>query len=124
MKKQFKSKDFSGAVFVVFATEQNAKDFVGNSKTNPIKYKDEITLECSSQDDHYKQKALESANGSNGSDSNGKDKRSNDKQARKDKRKQDLEKKTNEHLEKLNNDNLVGALIHLSGSKIYSSTQS
>ncbi|CAF4222682.1 unnamed protein product, partial [Rotaria sordida] len=34
---------------------------------------------------------------------------------KKDKKQQDLNKKTNEHLEKLNNENLLGALIHLAG---------
>jgi len=34
---------------------------------------------------------------------------------RKDKRKEEIEKKTNEHLEKLNTENLSGAVIHLAG---------
>lgn len=109
MKKQFKSKDFSGAVFVVFSTEEKAKDFIDQSKENPIKYEDGSALECSLQDDHYKKKALEAANGGD----TDREKRANDKQSKKEKRKDDLEKKTNEHLEKLNNENLAGALIHL-----------
>jgi len=63
-------------------------------------------LECSLQDEHYKKKAFESANGGKPSD---------DRQARKDKRKEELEKKTSEHLEKLNTENLAGAVIHLAG---------
>jgi len=110
MKKQFKSKDFNGAAFVVFSSEEKARDFVENSKTTPIKYHDGSLLECSLQDDHYKKKAFESATGAKSSDDNGK-------QARKDKRKEELEKKTNEHLEKLNTENLSGAVIHLAGMK-------
>ena len=106
MKKQFKSKDFNGAAFVVFSTEEQARDFVEKSKQTPIKYEDGSELECSLQDEHYKKKALESATGGKPSD---------DKQTRKDKRKEDLEKKTSEHLEKLNNENLPGAVIHLAG---------
>ena len=108
MKKQFKSKDFNGAAFVVFSTEEKAREFVEKSKQTPIKYEDGSVLECSLQDDHYKKKALESATGG---------KSSNDRQARKDKRKEELEKKTNEHLEKLNTENLAGAVIHLAGMK-------
>lgn len=103
MKKQFKSKDFSGAVFVVFATEERAKEFIDQAKENPIKFNETFALECSLQDDHYKKKALESANGG----------KPVDKQTKKEKRKEELEKKTNEHLGKLNNENLLGALIHL-----------
>ncbi len=109
MKKQFKSKDFNGAAFVVFSTEEKAREFVDKSKTIPIKYDDGSLLECSLQDDHYKKKALESATGEKSSD---------DKQTRKDKRKEELDKKTNEHLEKLNTENLSGAVIHLAGKKI------
>lgn len=115
MKKQFKSKDFGGAAFVVFFNEDKAKEFVDNSKETPIKYEDGSTLECSLQDEHYKKKALDSATGGKPAEENGKDKRNNDKQVRKDKRKEDTEKKTTEHLEKLNNENLPGALIHLAG---------
>lgn len=110
MKKQFKSKDFSGAAFVVFGTEEKAREFVENSKSNPIKYDDGSVLECSLQDDHHKKKALELATGGKSSD---------DKQTRKDKRKEELEKKTNEHLEKLNTENLSGAVIHLAGRKMF-----
>lgn len=106
MKKQFKSKDFNGAVFVVFSTEEKAREFVEKSKANPIKYDDGSLLECSLQDEHHKKKALELAAGGKSTD---------DKQARRDKRKDDLEKKTNEHLEKLNTENLAGAVIHLAG---------
>jgi hypothetical protein len=117
MKKQFKSKDFNGAAFVVFTTEEKAREFVENSKTKPIKYENNSVLECSLQDDHYKKKAFESATGGKSSDDDGRQKRTNDKQARKDKRKEELEKKTNEHLEKLNTENLSGAVIHLAGIK-------
>jgi hypothetical protein len=108
MKKQFKSKDFNGAAFVVFSTEEKAREFVEKSKQTSIKFEDSSVLECSLQDDHYKKKGLES-------DAGGKS--SNDKQARKDKRKDELDKKTNEHLEKLNTENLAGAVIHLAGMK-------
>lgn len=107
MKKQFKSKDFSGAAFVVFPTEDKAREFVEKSKQTPIQYEDGSVLECTLQDDHYKKKALEAANGGG--------KSSDDRQARKEKRKEELEKKTNEHLEKLNTENLTGAVIHLAG---------
>lgn len=96
----------------MFSTEEKAKDFIDQSKENPIKYEDGSALECSLQDDHYKKKALEAANGGD----TDREKRANDKQSKKEKRKDDLEKKTNEHLEKLNNENLAGALIHLGGS--------
>lgn len=116
MKKQFKSKDFNGAVFVVFSTDDKAREFVENCKTKPITYEDGSVLECSLQDDFYKKKALESANGGKSADDDDiREKRANDKQARKDKRKEELEKKTNEHLERLNNENLTGAVIHLAG---------
>jgi lupus La protein len=108
MKKQFKSKDFNGAAFVVFPSEEKAREFVDKSTTTPIKYVDGSLLECSLQDEHYKKKALESTTSGKTSDDN-------NKQARKDKRKEELEKKTNEHLEKLNTENLSGALIHLAG---------
>jgi len=108
MKKQFKSKDFNGAAFVVFSTEEKAREFVEQSKQTPIKYDGGSILECSLQDDHYKKKALESATG-------GKRSSDDEKQKRKDKRKEELEKKTNEQLEKLNTENLAGALIHLAG---------
>jgi hypothetical protein len=106
MKKQFKSKDFNGAAFVVFSTEEKAREFVEKSKETSIKYEDGSILECSLQDDHYKKKAFEVATGGKSFD---------DKQTRKDKRKEELEKKTNEHLEKLNTENLIGAVIHLAG---------
>jgi len=93
MKKQFKSKDFNGAAFVVFSTEEKAREFVEKSKQTSIIYEDGSVLECSLQDDHYKKKALESATGGKYSDDDGKQKRGNDKQARKDKRKEELEKK-------------------------------
>jgi hypothetical protein len=115
MLKQFKSKDFNGAIFVVFPVEDKAKEFVSNSKETPIKYDETSTLECSLQDDHHKKKALESATGGKPANENGKDQRNNDKQARKDKRKEDLERKTSEHMEKLKTENLLGALIHLTG---------
>lgn len=115
MKKQFKSKDFGGAAFVVFSSEDKAREFVEKSKETPIKYEDGSVLECSLQDDHYKKKALELATGKK-PDDDANEKRANDKQARKDKRKDDMDKKTNEHLEKLNNENLPGALIHLAGT--------
>jgi len=115
MKKQFKSKDFNGAAFVVFSTEEKAREFVEKSKQTPIKYDDGSALECSLQDEHYKKRALELATGGKSSDDDGREKRANDKQARKGKRQEELEKKTNEHLEKLNNENLFGALIHLAG---------
>jgi len=115
MKKQFKSKDFNGAAFVVFSTEEKAREFVEKSKETSIKFEDSSVLECSLQDDHYKKKALESATGGKSSDDDGRQKRTNDKQARKEKRKEELEKKTTEHLEKLNTENLTGAVIHLAG---------
>jgi len=115
MKKQFKSKDFNGAAFVVFPAEDKAREFIEKSKATPIKYDDGSLLECSLQDDHYKKKALEVATGGKSSDDDGKEKRMNDKQDRKDKRKEELEKKTNEQLEKLNTENLSGAVIHLAG---------
>ena len=118
MKKQFKSKDFGGAAFVVFASEEKAKEFIEKSKETPIKYDDGSVLECSLQDDHYKKKALEAANGGKPSDDNVKEKRTNDKQVRKDQRQEELHKKNNEHLEKLNNENLLGAVIHLAGTKV------
>ena len=105
MKKQFKSKDFHGAAFVVFPTEEKAREFIENSQATPIKYDDGSVLECSLQDDRYKKK--ESETGASG----------NDRQARKDKRKEELEKKTNEHLEKLNTETVTGALIHLAGRR-------
>lgn len=114
MKKQFKSKDFSGAAFVVFSSEDKAREFVEKSKQTPIQYEDGSVLECSLQDDHYKKKALEAANGGKSSDDD-KQKQKNEKQARKDKRQEDIEKKTTEHLEKLNTENLTGAVIHLAG---------
>jgi hypothetical protein len=117
MKKQFKSKDFNGAAFVVFSSEEPAREFVEKSKQTAIKYDDGSVLECSLQDDHYKKKALDSATGGKSSDDDGKDRRSNDKHIRKEKRKDELEKKTSEHLEKLNNENLSGAVIHLAGMK-------
>lgn len=108
MKKQFKSKDFNGAAFVVFTSEEKAREFIEKSKETPIKYDDSV-LECSLQDDHYKKKALEGTTGGKSSD---------DRQARKEKRKEELERKTNEHLEKLNTENLSGAVIHLAGKNI------
>jgi hypothetical protein len=120
MKKQFKSKDFNGAAFVVFPTEEKAREFVAKSKETPMKYEDGSLLECSLQDDHYKKRALESATSGKSSDDDGKQKRTNDKQTRKDQRKDEIEKKTNEHLEKLNTENLAGALIHLAGMKNHS----
>jgi len=115
MKKQFKSKDFNGAACVVFSTEENAQEFIEKSKQTPIKYEDNSVLECSLQDEHYKKRALESATGGKSPDEDGREKRFNDKQIRKDKRKEESEKKTSEHLEKLNNENLSGAVIHLAG---------
>lgn len=115
MKKQFKSKDFNGAAFIVFSTDDKARAFVEKSKETPIRYDDNSVLECSLQDDFYKKKALESANGGKSNEEDERDKRINDRQAKKDKRKEELEKKTNEHLEKLNNENLSGAVIHLAG---------
>jgi len=103
MKKQFKTKDFNGSVFVVFPSQEKAREFVENSKQTPIKYDDKSILECSLQDDHHKDKAMEYTTGGN------------DKQAKKEKKQEELQKKTNEHLEKLNTENLTGALIHLAG---------
>jgi hypothetical protein len=68
MKKQFKSKDFNGAAFVVFSSEEPAREFVEKSKQTAIKYDDGSVLECSLQDDHYKKKALDSATGGKSSD--------------------------------------------------------
>ncbi|CAF2333371.1 unnamed protein product [Rotaria sp. Silwood2] len=115
MKKQFKSKDFNGAAFVVFSSDEKAREFVEKSKETPIKYDDGSLLECSLQDDFYKKKALELATGGKSTEDDRKDKQKYDKQTRKEKRKDDLEKKTSEHLEKLNNENLSGAVIHLAG---------
>ena len=120
MKKQFKSKDFNGAAFVVFPTEEKAREFIEKSKATPMKYEDNFVLECSLQDEHYKKKALELATGGKSSEDDGREKRTHDKHERKEKRKDELEKKTSEHLEKLNNENLSGALIHLAGMKEYS----
>jgi len=103
MKKQFKTKDFSGSVFVVFPSEEKAREFVGNSKQIPLKYNDGSILECSLQDDHYKDRAIELATSEQ------------DKQTKKEKIQEELQKKTNEHLEKLTMENLTGALIHLAG---------
>ncbi|CAF2634829.1 unnamed protein product [Rotaria sp. Silwood2] len=108
MKKQFKTKEFNGSVFVIFPNEDKAREFVENSKKIPIKYDDQSILECSLQDDYFKDKPMELT-------INEKEKRSNDKQFKKEKKQQELNKKTNEHLEKLNNGNLLGALIHLIG---------
>ena len=115
MKKQFKSKDFSGAAFVVFSSEDKAKEFVEKSKTTPVKFDESTVLECSLQDEHYKKKALEAATGGKSAEETSREKRTNEKQAKREKRKDDLEKKTSEHLEKLNNENLLGAVIHLAG---------
>jgi hypothetical protein len=117
MKKQFKSKDFNGAAFVVFSTEEKAREFIEKSKQTPIKYEDDSILECSLQDDHYKKKALELATGGKSLEDDGIEKQTNIRQTRQAKRKEELEKKTNEHLEKLNSENLSGALIHLAGMK-------
>ncbi len=103
MKKQFKTKDFNGSVFVVFPSQEKAREFVENSKQTPIKYDDKSILECSLQDDDHKNKVMEYT-------TSGKDK-----QAKKEKKQEELQKKTNEHLEKLNTENLTGALIHLAG---------
>lgn len=92
MKKDFKTKDFNGSVYVVFPSEETARQFVENSKQTPVKYDDNSILECSLQDGYFK-----------------------DKQAKKEKKQEELEKKTNDHLEKLNLTNLTGALIHLAG---------
>jgi lupus La protein len=100
MRKQFKSKDFNGSVFVVFPTDEKTREFIENSKQTPIKYDDKSILECSLQDDYYK----------TDSSTDGKDK-----QTKKEKKQDELEKRTNEHLEKLNSGNLTGALIHLAG---------
>jgi lupus La protein len=96
MKQHFKTKDFNGSVFVIFPSEEEAREFVQNSEQTPIKYDDGSTLECSLQDDHYEDKAIELATS---------EKEKRDKK----------EKKSNEYLEKLNNENLAGALIHLAG---------
>jgi len=117
MKKQFKTNNFNGAAFVVFPTEEKAREFIEISKSTPIQYDDGSALECSLQDEHYKKKALDFATGGKSSEDDGKEKRPHDKQGRQDKRKEELEKKTSEHLEKLNNENLSGALIHLAGRK-------
>jgi len=115
MKKQFKSKDFSGAVLVVFSSDEKAREFVEKSNETSVKYDDGSVLECSLQDDHYKKKALQSATGGKASEEDAREKRYNERQLRKEKRHEELEKKTSEHLEKLNNENLSGALIHLAG---------
>jgi len=115
MQRQFKTKDFNGAAFVVFPTEEEARAFVAKSKETPIKYEDGSVLECSLQDDHYKKKALDMATGGKGGAMELREKRANEKQARKEKHKDDLEKKTSEHAEKLNSETLHGALIHLAG---------
>ncbi len=104
MKKNYKTKDFNGSVFVVFPNEDTAREFVANSKHTPIKYDDKSILECSLQDDHSEDLST-----------GGKDKRTNDRQAKKEKKQEELEKITNEHLEKLNNENILGAVIHLAG---------
>ncbi|CAF0895332.1 unnamed protein product [Adineta ricciae] len=95
MKKQPKTKDFAGSVFVVFPSEGKAHEFVENSKKTPVKYDDGSILECSLQDQITN--------------------RGKEKQAKKEKKQEELDKKTNEHLEKLNNENFLGAVIHLAG---------
>ncbi|UJR13382.1 hypothetical protein I4U23_000398 [Adineta vaga] len=95
MKKKYKSKDFSGSVFAVFPNEKKAREFVENSKQTPIKYDDGSFLECSLQD-HTTMRGKE-------------------KQAKKEKKQEEFDKKTNEHLEKLNSENFLGAVIHLAG---------
>ena len=112
-----KSKEFNGSVFVVFTSDDKARDFVDKSKQTPIKYDNSNVLECSLQDDYYKKKILELATGGKSMDNDSKNKEKFDKQIRKEKRKVELQKKTNEHLEKLNNENLSGAVIHLAGRK-------
>ncbi|CAF4158747.1 unnamed protein product [Rotaria sordida] len=99
MKKEFKTKQFNGSVCVIFPNDEKAQEFVQYSKQTPIKYNNELILECSLQIDYFKDKSIELI--------------TNEKQIKKDKKQQDLNKKTNEHLEKLNNENLLGALIHL-----------
>jgi lupus La protein len=111
MAKQFKTRDFNGSAFVVFPSEEKAREFVEKSKQVPITYEDGSVLECALQDDHHKNKAMELATGKKSSNDNGMDK-----QERREKRKEDLEKQTNEHIEKLNNENLLGAVIHLAGT--------
>ncbi|CAF1066460.1 unnamed protein product [Rotaria sordida] len=101
MKKEFKTKQFNGSVCVIFPNDEKAQEFVQYSKQTPIKYNNELILECSLQIDYFKDKSIELI--------------TNEKQIKKDKKQQDLNKKTNEHLEKLNNENLLGALIHLAG---------
>lgn len=95
MRKQPKTKDFAGSVFVVFPNEEKAREFVADSKRTPIKYDDGSVLACSLQDEAAV--------------------RDQEKQAKKDKKEGDLREKTNEHLVKLNSENLVGAVIHLAG---------
>jgi lupus La protein len=59
MKKDFKSKDFNGLVSVVFPNDEQAREFIENSKQTPIKYDDGSILECSFQDNHLKNKKQE-----------------------------------------------------------------
>jgi lupus La protein len=59
MKKDSKTKDFTGSVSVVFPTEEKTREFIENSKQIPIKYDDQSILECSLQGDYSKDKKQE-----------------------------------------------------------------
>jgi hypothetical protein len=59
MKKDSKTKDFTGSVSVVFPTEEKTREFIENSKQIPIKYDDQSILECSLQNDYSKDKKQE-----------------------------------------------------------------
>jgi len=116
MQRNFKTKEFNGCVFVVFPTDEEAKHFVSLSKqTPPIKYNDQSILECELQDNFLKRKEQET--GADGSSSKAnvsiREQRQQEKQMKKDKRKEEMDKKTNQHAEKLNREQMSGALIHI-----------
>ncbi|CAF1447226.1 unnamed protein product [Adineta steineri] len=99
MKKQFKTKDFNGSAYVVFPSEEKAREFLEISKQTPIKYEDGSILECCLQTEPIHEISS----------------RDKEKQIKKEKKQEEFEQKTNEHLEKLNSEHLPGAVIHLAG---------
>jgi lupus La protein len=98
MKKELRTRAFDGSVFVVFPTEETAREFIESSKQTPIEYNDGSILECSLQ-------PMEFTNFEK------------DKQAKREKKQEELNKQTNENLEKLNSADFTGALIHLAGKR-------
>ena len=98
MKKESRTRAFDGSVFVVFPTEETAREFIESSKQTPIKYNDGLILECSLQPMEFTNFEKE-------------------KQAKKEKKQEELNKTTNENLDKLNSVDCTGALIHLDGKR-------